>query len=261
MMTTVREIEQSLCLWAPKETAMPGDNVGHLIGEPDCAVERILVALDITPDVVLEAVDGKYDLIVSHHPIMNCTWLPVQTIRDDTVQGKMFIDMIRHNVSAICMHTNLDASTGGVNDVFANLLGLSGVAVIEGGEGVVRAGERTEESDLASFLAVVKSALKPNGIRYVDAGKPVRKVAVGGGACGDFFRCAADAGCDTFVTSDVKYNQFLDAKDIGLNLIDAGHFPTEDPVCEAVIQYLGERFPQLTIEKSVSHREIIQYYM
>lgn len=261
MMTTVHEIEHSLCLWAPKETAMPGDNVGHLIGEPDRAVERILVALDITPEVVQEAVDGNFDLIVSHHPIMNCTWLPVQTIRSDTIQGKMFIDLIRHNVSAICMHTNLDAAAGGVNDVFAGLLGLNSVNVLEGGEGVVRAGERTDQSDLASFLAVVKSALKPNGMRYVDAGKPVRKVAVGGGACGDFFRCAADNGCDTFVTSDVKYNQFLDAKDIGLNLIDAGHFPTEDPVCEAVIQYLSERFPQLTIQKSISHREVIQYYI
>ncbi len=260
-MTTVRDIEQSLCLWAPKESAMPGDNVGHLIGEPDRAIQRILVALDIVPDVVQEAIDGKYDLIVSHHPIMNCTWLPVQTIRDDNIQGKMFIDLIRHNVSAICMHTNLDAAAGGVNDVLANRLGLSGVAVIEGGEGVVRAGERSEELDLSSFLSVVKDALKPNGIRYVDGGKSVRRVAVGGGACGDFWGRALAHGCDTFVTSDVKYNQFIDARDMGLNLIDAGHFPTEDPVCEAVIQYLSERFPQLTIQKSVSHREIIQYYM
>lgn len=260
-MATVHEIEQSLCLWAPKETAMPGDNVGHLIGEPDRAVNRILVALDISQEVVQEAIDGCYDLIVSHHPIMNCTWLPVQTIRSDNVQGKMFIDLIRNNISAICMHTNLDAAAGGVNDVFAGCLGLENVTLVEGGEGVVRAGNLAEQMDLTSFLAVVKTALKPNGIRYVDGGKPVRNVAVGGGACGDFWGRALAHGCDTFVTSDVKYNQFLDAKDLGLNLIDAGHFPTEDPVCEAVIRYLSDRFPQLTIQKSVSHREIIQYYI
>lgn len=240
---------------------MPGDNVGHLIGEPSHAVQRILVALDITPEVVKEAVDGSFDLIVSHHPIMNCNWSPVQTIRDDNIQGKMFVDLIKNEVSAICMHTNLDAAADGVNDVFAAKLGLSDVSVIEGGEGVVRAGETAQKVTLQEFLTVVKNALQPNGMRYVDSGKHVNKVAVGGGACGEFFRCAAQCGCDTFVTSDVKYNQFLDAKDIGLNLIDAGHFPTEDPVCEAMIQYLADHFPQLIIQKSNSHREIIQYYM
>lgn len=260
-MPTVHDIERSIFQWAPKDAAMPGDNVGHLIGEQAKNVQRILVALDITPEVVHEAVEGKFDLIVSHHPIMNCTWSPVQTIRDDNIQGKMFIDLVRGGVSAICMHTNLDAAVGGVNDVLAEKLGVKNVAVIEGGEGVVRAGELAEETTLPAFLSKVKNALKPNGIRYVDGGKPVRVVAVGGGACGEFFRYAVQHGCDTFVTSDVKYNQFLDAKDLGLNLIDAGHFPTEDPVCEAVIQFLADRFPQLTIQKSISHKEIIQYYI
>lgn len=258
-MPTVHEIEQAIFAWAPKETAMQGDNVGHLIGNRTRPVQRVLVALDIVGDVVREAVEGNFDLIISHHPVMNCTWSPVQTIRDDNEQGKMLLTLIRNNISAICMHTNLDAAVGGVNDVLAARLGLRDVCLVEGGEGVVRAGELSCEMPLQDFLKEVKSALKPNGIRYVDGRKPVSKVAVGGGACGEFFACAAAHGCDTFVTSDVKYNQFIDAKDLGLNLIDAGHFPTEDPVCEAIIQYLADRFPQLTIQKSISHKEIIQY--
>ncbi|MBR3705147.1 MAG: Nif3-like dinuclear metal center hexameric protein [Oscillospiraceae bacterium] len=260
-MPTVWEIEQAIFQWAPKETAMQGDNVGHLIGDQDRQVQRVLVALDIVGDVVHEAVDGGYDLIVSHHPIMNCTWSPVQTIRDDNEQGRMLLSLIRNNVSAICMHTNLDAAAGGVNDVLAAKLGLQNVSILEGGEGVVRVGELAGEMPLPSFLSEVKGGLVPNGLRYVDGGKPVRRVAVGGGACGEFFACAAANGCDTFVTSDVKYNQFLDAKALGLNLIDAGHFPTEDPVCEAFLRYLADRFPQLTIQKSHSHREIIQYFI
>ena len=258
-MPTVYEIEQAIFQWAPKETAMPGDNVGHLIGDRSRPVQRVLVALDIVDDVVREAVDGGYDLIVSHHPIMNCTWSPVQTIRDDCEQGRMFLSLIRNNISAICMHTNLDAAVGGVNDVFAEKLELHDVRVMDGGEGVVRTGDLSCEMPLQQFLQKVKDALKPNGIRYVDGGKPVSRVAVGGGACGEFFACAAAQGCDTFVTSDIKYNQFLDARALGLNLIDAGHFPTEDPVCEAMIRYLSNRFPQLTIQKSISHKEIIQY--
>ncbi len=258
-MATVHEIEQAVFQWAPKETAMRGDNVGHLIGDRSQPVQRVLVALDIVDAVVREAVDGGFDLIISHHPIMNCTWSPVQTIRDDNEQGRMLLTLIRNHISAICMHTNLDAAPGGVNDVLAARLGLHDVCVIEGGEGIVRAGILSSEIPLQQFLQEVKASLKPNGLRYVDGGKPVKRVAVGGGACGEFFACAAAHGCDTFVTSDVKYNQFLDARDLGLSLIDAGHFPTENPVCEAVINYLSDRFPQLTIQKSVSHKEMIQY--
>ena len=260
-MPTVHEIEQAIFRWAPKEIAMPGDNVGHLVGEPNKDVSRVLVALDITPDVVHEAVSGGYDLIVSHHPVMNCTWLPVQTVRDDNQQGRLLIDMIRGNVSAICMHTNLDAAAGGVNDVLASCLGLENVTVIEGGEGVVRAGMLKSEMPLQEFVQNVKAGLNPNGIRFVDGEKTVRHVAVGGGACGEFFNAAAAHGCDTFVTSDVKYNQFLDAKELGLNLIDAGHYPTEDCVCPAIVEYLVKQFPDLTINKSISHREVIQYYI
>ena len=72
---------------------------------------------------------------------------------------------------------------------------------------------------------------------------------------------AAEAGCDTFVTADVKYHDFLNAAEMGLNLVDAGHFPTEDPVCSVLIDHLKSQFPSLTIEKSASHREVIQYYV
>ena len=258
-MPTVHDIEQAMFQWAPHETAMQWDNVGHLIGIPSQPVQRILIALDMTEDVVREAVEGNFDLIISHHPVMNCAWSPVQRIRNDTEQGRILLSIIRNNISAICMHTNLDIARGGVNDVLATKLGLHNVCVLEGGEGIIRAGELPCDMPLQDFLEAVKRALRPNGLRYVDGGKTVRKVAVGGGACGEFFRCAVEHGCDAFVTSDVKYNQFLDAKNLGLHLIDAGHFPTEDPVCEAIQQYLAERFPQLTIQKSISHREMIQY--
>lgn len=95
-------------------------------------------------------------------------------------------------------------------------------------------------------------------MRYVDAGRPVHRVAVGGGACGCYIPQAIAAGCDTFVTSDLKYNDFLDTE--GLNLIDAGHFPTENVVCPALRDRLAEAFPAVDVLCSTSHsREIIQY--
>ena len=259
-MPKVREIEEALFELAPGELAMDSDNVGHLLGNPEQWVERCLVALDITHEVAEEAIAGNCELIVSHHPIMNCHWCPVQSVRDDTFQGSLLTRLLRENVSAVCMHTNLDAADGGVNDVLAARLGLLDPEPFTG-DHVGRCGWLAEPVGLPEFVRFVSRALGCNGLRYADAGKPVHRVAVGGGACGDFEDAAIYAGCDTFVTSDLSYHQFVDAKVKGINLIDAGHFPTEDPVCETLISYLSERFPDLHIWKSAVHHEAIQYFV
>ena len=259
-MPTVREIEAALFELAPREGTMEWDNVGHLLGDPRQEVNRCMVALDITHAVAEEAIAAGCQLIISHHPIMNCKWSQVQTVRDDTFQGSLLTRLLRANVSAICMHTNLDIAEGGVNDVLAQILGLQKLEITHGpGQG--GGGCRAEPMALPEFVRFVSKTLGCNGVRYADAGKPVHRVAVGGGACGEFEDAAIAAGCDTFVTSDLSYHQFVDAKVKGINLVDAGHFPTEDPVCEKVIAFLAGRFPDLQIQKSASHKEAIQYYV
>ena len=259
-MPTVREIEQALFELAPREGAMDWDNVGHLLGDPDSQVSRVLVALDITEDVADEALAHGCELIVAHHPVMNCRWLPVQSVRSDTPQGHLLLKLLRNGVSAICMHTNLDVAWGGVNDILAEKLKLVDPGPLCD-NGLGRVGRLEEPMDLADFVRFVSRSLSCNGVRYAGAGKPVCRVAVGGGACGDFEDDAIRAGCDTFVTADLSYHQFLDAKGKGINLIDAGHFPTEDPVCEKLVQYVSDRFQELAVTKSTSHREVIQYYV
>ena len=256
-MITVQQVEQSLFDWAPRHLAESWDNVGHLVGDPGREVHRILVSLDITEQVVQEAVDGGFDLIVSHHPVMNCTWYPVQTLRTDDRQGRILTKMAENRISAICMHTNLDAADGGVNDVLAEKLGLQGLSPLTE-EKIGRIGTLKCEIPLVEFTHSVIELLGCNGLRYVDAGRPVHRVAVGGGACGCYIPQAIAAGCDTFVTSDLKYNDFLGTE--GLNLIDAGHFPTENVVCPALRDRLAEAFPAVDVLCSTSHsREIIQY--
>ena len=83
---------------------------------------------------------------------------------------------------------------------------------------------------------------------------------MGGGACGSFFRAAAAGGCDALVTADVKYDQFLDARALGLTLIDAGHFPTEDVICPVLVRFLEERFCRLEVVRSAVHREVVRYF-
>ena len=168
-MTTVREIESFLYGWAPRELAESWDNVGLLVGDPEAAVERVLVALDITPQVAEEALEHGCQLIVAHHPVMNCAWHPVQTVRADDRQGRTLTALLRGGVAAICMHTNLDAAEGGVNDILAEKLGLTQPEMLTE-EKIGRIGTLKCEIPLVEFTHSVIELLGCNGLRYVDAG-------------------------------------------------------------------------------------------
>ncbi|MGM9661872.1 MAG: Nif3-like dinuclear metal center hexameric protein [Oscillospiraceae bacterium] len=257
-MPKVHEIESALFDWAPKELAASWDNVGLLVGDPAQEVTAVLVALDVTEAVVEEAAAMGAELIVAHHPVMNCAWRPVQALREDDPQGRTLRRLVKRGVSAVCMHTNLDAAVGGVNDALAEKLGLTGLEPL-GEDGIGRIGTLKTEKSLAEYMETVVKSLGCHGLRYRSAGKSVHRVAVGGGACGGYIEAALAKGCDTFVTSDLKYNDFLDTE--GLNLIDAGHFPTENVICPVIAQRLGRLFPELTIVTSASHREALDYYI
>lgn len=263
-MPSVHEIEQALFAWAPKELAGDWDNVGHLVGSPAGEVKRVLVALDITDKVVAEAKRIGADLIVAHHPVLNIRWhsSELNSMLDNTRLGGLLATLIKNDISAICMHTNLDAAQGGVNDVLAGKLGLMDLSPLSEKSGIGRVGTLPHEMSREALLALVKEKLTPNGIRYcAGADRLIRRVAVGGGSCGDMFFQAMEQGCDAFVTADVRYEQFMEADRLGLCLIDAGHYPTEDVICPVLVDYLAERFPALTIVKSSSHREVIEYYL
>ena len=257
-MASVHDIEQALYELAPRELAAEWDNVGLLAGRRDRAVHKVLVTLDVTAAVAEEARHWGAELIVAHHPVI---FHPVKRVTDQDPAGEILLRLAEHGIAAVCMHTNLDAAQGGVNDALAAALQLEEAAPLEGGGGIVRTGRLPRPVSVPDFLCAVQEALGAGGLRCTDGAKPISRVAVGGGACGEFLWAAAAAGCDAFVTADVKYNQFLDAAALGLTLVDAGHFPTEDVVCPVLARHLSERFPELAVRKSASHREVVQYYM
>ena len=256
-MITVRDVESTLYNWAPSGLAASWDNVGLLVGAPDREVKKILTTLDITESVVDEAVQTGADLIVAHHPVMNCTWHPVQTLRTDDRQGRILTGLVENHISAICMHTNLDAADGGVNDALAEKLGLLQTEYLTD-EKIGRVGTLKCQIPLVEFTRFVVKSLGCNGLRYTDCGRPVHRVAVGGGACGEYIAQAIALGCDTFVTSDLRYHDFLDTKE--LNLIDAGHFPTEQVIVPELCRRLQAAFSAVSVSTSISHQsEVIQY--
>ena len=253
-MATVADILTFLDTLSPAQLKMEWDNVGLLCGSKSTPVTKILVALDPFEGVCREAADIGAELIVTHHPLI---FQPARAITDETSIGRSIQLLCRQGISAINAHTNLDVAPGGVNDVLAEKLGLQNITVSEGG--LLRFGDVTEQA-LEAFLACVKETLGCAGLRYVDGGKAVRKAAVGGGSCASEMMEALAAGCDTFVTADVKYNQFWDAQDLGLNLIDAGHFHTENPIVPVLAEKLQATFPEIEVKISETHTDCMNFY-
>ena len=256
-MTTVSDILTFVETLAPRSMAMDWDNVGLNCGHSDRPVKKILVALDPFTHVCREAKEVGADLLVTHHALI---WKP-GFINDTNNQGRNTLFLIENGIAHINAHTNLDQAPGGVNDTLAKKLAMVNVEIInpKDGVGLLRTGD-VPEQPLDAFLNRVKTLLGCEGLRYVDGGKPVRKVAVGGGSCADGMKEVLAAGCDTFVTSDIKYNQFWDAKDLGLNLIDAGHFHTENPVVAVLAEKIAAAFPEIVVIISKTHADCMKYY-
>lgn len=256
-MPKVHELRKALFDAAPEYMKMDWDNVGLMCGHAAQEVTRVLIALDASPAALEEAHARGCELLVCHHPMI---FGGTKTVTDETPTGRALLFAVENGISVISMHTNLDCAPGGVNDVLAETLGLAAVRVLEpAGEdaqgrayGLLRAGT-VSPCTVRDFAARVKAALSCEGLRYADGGRPVQNVAVGGGSCGSEIALALRHGCDTLVTADLKYHEFADAAALGINLIDAGHFQTENPVCARLEAVLHTAFPDLTLLRSEKH--------
>lgn len=265
-MVTVQDIFAFLDTMAPVHYKMDFDNVGLLLGDPKAPVQRLLLALDITDGVIEEAVAVGAQLIVSHHPLI---FTPLKRVIADDLTGHKILRLATKGLSAICMHTNLDIADGGVNDALMAALDAQVTGLLEptgvdnsGQElGCGRIGMLHAPMAFPAFLQFVGKRLKTNGMRYCASGKPVERLAVCGGSGGNMLELAAELGCDTFVTADVKYDRFLAAQELGINLIDADHFCTENVVIPPLAAKLREQFPALQVEISRSHGQIVQFYV
>ena len=263
-MAAVRDIRDYFEEKVPSYMKLDFDNVGMLVGFCDTEVRRAIVALDITDAVIEEAVEAEAELILSHHPLI---FDPLKRVTDDDAKGRKIIRMIRSGISAVCLHTNLDTAEGGVNDCLMAALGIKVTGLLDShgahpdgrSFGIGRIGELSAPIDFAEFLVRAKQRLHSNGLRYVDGGKTVRRIACCGGAGGSEMGKAAAAGCDTYVTADLKYDHFLAAKEMGLNLIDADHFCTENVVSPHLRAMLNEGFPEIDARISKVHKQTIQF--
>lgn len=217
---------------APIDTAEGWDNVGLLVGDKNAEVDRVLLALDITPEVVKEAKEIGAGLIVSHHPVI---FSPLHALQPDNA---VYL-LAKYDIAALCLHTNLDRAEQGVNVALGKALGLKNTVFYP--EDFLLIGEPENACDADTYAALIKEKLHAPSVRYT-AGA-VSRVAVSSGGGGEGVELYEKYGFDAFVTGELKHHQYLCAKAHGIAAFDAGHFPTEDVVIKPLCNMLKTAFP------------------
>ena len=240
-------VSQKIEEWAPLSFAEEYDNVGLLIGSKFDQVSKVLVALDATMPVIDEAIDGSYDCIVTHHPIIR---EPMRRIIETEPVGDKVIKLIKNGIGLYTAHTNLDKAIGGVSDCLAQKLKIDCATIMQkepsnGAIGFGRVGELTNEVIFSDFADYVKQALELKDIRCVGLrDTKIKKVAVCGGSGMNFWRAAKDLDCQVYITGDVKYSDAFVAKESGLCVIDITHYSSENFIVEAIVEYLRKKAKQ-----------------
>ena len=214
----------------PKCTSAPWDfDSLQCCYDPEKELHRVLVALDATDEVIDRAVEGEYDLILTHHPMI---FGDTGDIVPSELYGRKIIKLIRGGVATASYHTRLDAGEGGVNDCLAGIMELCNVDSFGDDElpTIGRIGDLPTPVSAEELCLVIKEKLNAPFVR-LSGERMVSKLAVVGGAGKSLVTAAKAAGADAILTGEVAYNSAIDFADIGIAVIEAGHFYTEFPVC------------------------------
>lgn len=245
---------------APLCLAEKWDNSGFLLGDSEQAVKRIFVCLEINSDTLKQAAEYGANLIISHHPLI---FRPMARIIESDPTGRLVRELIKNNISVYSMHTNFDKTDGGMNDILASALGLEEVRPYNESECVSLTGEPLENigrvgileppmlfEDFADFVRAVLDSKKLRTVGNLN--EEIRTVALCSGSGGSLTECAFHSGADVYLTGDIGHHDAQFASEIGLNIIDAGHFETENIFCDFIVKHLEEAFPETEIKSAQS---------
>lgn len=234
---SVREVYDFLNFIAPFDTAAEWDNCGLSVGSFDSDVSKILVALDVTDEVIEEAVKIGAELVVTHHPLI---FTPVRAVERESLLYKA----VKSGVNFISSHTCLDSAIGGVNDCLANKAGIKNVCATSV-DPCLKVGE-IEPCTPSKYAQKLKESLGGK-IAFTDNGKVISKIAFCSGGGGDFITAVADLGVDAFLTGEARHHEYLEANRLGIALFDAGHYETEVVVCEFLRKSLAIQFDDIEV--------------
>lgn len=224
----------------PKTLSCVWDNDG-LMCCPDGTreIKKALFTMDVTPEAIDHAIEHGYDVIISHHPLI---FKGIKTVSGDMGIPARIIRLIKKDVSVMSFHTRFDAVDGGVNDALTEIFELSNIEkVVCDDIELMRVGTLKEEMPIDQFVELVKEKLGCEHLNYACNTGKVHRLALVGGGGGSYIHNAARAGADTYLSGEIGYHNLTDCKDVGINLVEAGHYFTENPtlknlakiVCEA----------------------------
>lgn len=239
-MSTVKDICSFLDSFAPFSTSAPWDNTGLSVGDLTKNVKKVMLSLDVTGDVIDEALKENVDLVITHHPLI---FDPIKSVTADTLLYKA----VSSGISFISSHTCLDIAKDGVNDCFANVVGIKNLKSIEE-EPFLKIGEIEEKSE-DEFVSLLKEKLSCN-VLYNATGNNIKRVAFCSGSGGDLFALAKEIGADALLTGEAKYHEFLDASFNDITIFACGHFETEIVVIDTLKEKLEKEFKNIEFLKS-----------
>lgn len=251
---TVQNIYDLLDAVAPFATQAAFDNSGFLVGERDAEVKGILFALDVTMDVIDEAVEKGANLIVTHHPLM---FDPIRRVTGDTFEGRLILRLIREGISLIASHTCLDQAPGGINDALAECCALLDVE----GEGFVRVGSLPEPMAAGELKEYLAAALNTTVRLMGDPARKVCRIGLCSGAGSSEWEAARALGAEAFLSGEIKHHHALAMAEAGIPCFECGHFATEEPGIFALADALQSALNRVQYRLGIYHSAAGAYGM
>lgn len=246
-MLTVQEVYDIIDGFAPFASQESWDNSGLLVGSMTHPAERILTTLDISEEVITQAVEQQVQLIVAHHPVI---FSPLKALP----QNHPVYQLAAHGIAAICVHTPLDIAPEGLNAYAHALLKeplslANQQSVLEpswtDGRGFGWIDVSTQEWTPCALAGVLEKTF--GTVRYSAKAVPIRKIAYCSGSAASMLELAAARGCDALITGDIKHDRWYAAEFENMALFDCGHYGTERFAAEILADQIQKALPRVQI--------------
>ena len=255
----LKEVIYALERLAPLRLQDEWDNSGLQVGFPEAEVTRILVCLDVTEEIVEEAIAKECEMIVSHHPLL---FKPLRQVSDATYQQRCVVRALASGISVYSAHTSLDNAPSGVNHKIAALLGLQDLRWLspkegeDAGSGLV--GQLPQPETDRDFLDRIIRIFGVRSLRHSETdGREIRRVALCGGAGAFLLPDAIRAGADCFLSGEFHYHDYFEHG--GLLLAELGHYQSEQFTQDLLRDYLAKACPGLEVVRTALDTNPIRY--
>lgn len=258
ILSLLDELEQQI----PLGLAEPWDNVGLLWGDADVQATGVMTCLTLTDDVAREAIREGANLIISHHPIL---FKAVKRITAATDEGRMLLDLARYQVCVYSPHSAFDSAREGINQRIAAALGIATTQPLRpqpgSSDGAGRWGELSTPQTLRTLLERLQSICPGDRFQYVgDLDRECRVVGIACGSAGEFLADASARGCDLFVTGETRFHTCLEARALGVAMVQVGHFASERPSVESLAAELAVKWSPRPVWASRVETDPIRFF-